>query len=161
MLSEIKLQYDNNDDGAVDESMRAYNGAQEIKREPIMMTNRLILILASLLGQFLQTEAFTAAPRVGVRKIRLPCNHDRPTPSALPVAKVATIGKRGSNVAVAGKLFPIIKTFFIGPIIKTFFIGPAKAKEIWSSVVGAVDVADLFLIAFFWLGASASVQVSL
>ena len=98
---------------------------------------RLASVLACLLLQ--RSTAFTAPPSSsGGRKIR--CVRRTPNRSALSAANTLHVGKKGSNVAVAGKLFPLLSKLFITP---------AKARDIVANVGSAVDVGDLFLIAFF------------
>lgn len=107
---------------------------------------RFALILALVALQLSAMTAFTA-PHTRVRKI---CFHDgqydgsinkaRTSLSAIPKSNPLPIVKKSSNVAVAGRLLPILRKFFIGP---------AKWKEITAGVGSAVDAGDLFLIAVF------------
>jgi len=98
-----------------------------------MRAFRVALILLFLVLQLPAATAFIPPRNHGV-------NAPPKSRSALFAGSSAPVGKKGGNVAVAGKLFPVLAKFIITP---------EKAREIVAGVGGAVDVGDLFLIAIF------------
>lgn len=96
-----------------------------------MRVARIASILALFAPQLSVSNAFAAPQNSRARKNRrAPATR---LSALLPAGKHA----KGSNVALAGQLFPILSKFFIGP---------AKAKKIAANVGTAVDIGDLVFI---------------